>query len=156
MKPYLFKTDQIGISNEGIHILTSKYNHEMILFSEINEIIIKKGMRVGSWILLSFLGVSLFLFGIIYGVKFMEEYLWGKIINVIYIEKFLLPIFSFLQLGSLFIYSFFNIGLVLKIKYGNKTKNFSIEQLRKKPGIKELKKFFNSNYLTRMCFKNSN
>lgn len=54
---YYFETDQLGISETGIHLLRNRFNYETIEYSSIQEIRIEKGKQIKNWLLVLLLGI---------------------------------------------------------------------------------------------------
>jgi uncharacterized membrane-anchored protein len=59
MTIYYLKTQEFGISSDGIHLLRSGFNYKTIAFSEIMKIKIEKGKELHNWWLVLILGASL-------------------------------------------------------------------------------------------------
>src|SRR5882757_4340076 len=114
MTDYKVETKEFGLSDNGIHLLRSKFNYKTIEYKDIDELTIQKDRELNNWALLLLIGLGLFLFSIWYAFRLFKIF-DDNDTSVIYIEEIVVPVIPFLA-GIYFIYSSTKTGTVMKAK----------------------------------------
>jgi hypothetical protein len=149
---YKFETDQIGVSDHAVHLLRSGFNFDTLEFTTIDKITIEKGRQVNNWLLLLVVGLGLLGFGVFTAIKVVYEYFFANNFQRFYIEQFVIPVLP-LAFGLSSIFYSLKTGAVLKISIKQKTKQFPIDELRKKSQMEAFVHFFQQNNLTANKFE---
>jgi len=79
MTNYNFQTKEFGISDKGIHLLRSGFNHRTIKFSEVNKILIERGKELHNWWVIFIIGAALIVFGVYLSVGTIRILIDGNI-----------------------------------------------------------------------------
>ncbi len=132
MAKYSFATDEIGVSDEGIHLLRSGYNYETIPYAEISRVRICRGREVNNWFLLFTIGLVVLVAGII---------LTYLVAQVLYEghgrRRYHLGFVAFLPfIGGFFVYNSLKTGVIIEIDYTIKTRRFPLSSLNKQGSLK--------------------
>ncbi|SDM34111.1 hypothetical protein SAMN05421823_112142 [Catalinimonas alkaloidigena] len=90
MRTYLFETDEFGLSDEGIHLLRSRFNYATIHFHQIDRLRIERAHLAnhGFWLLM--LGIASLLFSAFYTLVLYEVFTDDAPQHV-YLEELLVP-----------------------------------------------------------------
>lgn len=139
MASYDFQTKEFGISNQGIHLLRSGFNHRTITFSEIESARIVKGMKIRNGWLVFLLGTIMIVFGVYLSIGTINALMSGNIEprHARMIMFLFIPI-----IGGYFTYNSLQMGLVLKIDCSNGDRDmFPLDEIIKKKKVKELRAY---------------
>jgi len=137
MTNYNFQTKEFGISDKGIHLLRSGFNHRTIKFSEVNKILIERGKELHNWWVIFIIGAALIVSGVYLSVGAIRMLIDGNIAprHARMIILFLIPV-----VGAYFVYNSLQTGLVLKIHCADGSKDmFPLGEIVKEKKIKEFK-----------------
>ena len=154
MNLYKFETDQFGISDNGIHLLRSRYNYETIKFSDLSEIRIEKGRQIANWFLTFMFGIALILIGFYVGYQVLHTWFFGEGYYYFHVNHFAFPILPII-VGSYSLFVSLKTGFVMTTLINGKTKKFPIDTLKKQNQIDEFVVFLNTNILIKNKFKSS-
>lgn len=139
MRPYLFQTEEFGISDHGIHLLRSGFNYRTINFEEIKRIQIGKGKELHNWWIIFVIGAALIFVGAYLSVGFMKALISGNLpprgARMIFL--LFIPV-----AGAYFVYHSLQTGQVLKLECLNGTKEmFPLRHIAKAKKMKEFKTY---------------
>jgi len=140
MSNYLFETPNIGLTDQGIHLLRNRFNYETIEYNSIEKIELLKGKQSKHWILSIIIGIALLAFGIQSCYHIINEYFFQNNYRIFYIEQFALPVLPTI-IGVILIISSFKSGLVIKIYHSNKVLRFAIQEIVKQGQLEPFKSF---------------
>ncbi len=124
---YHYTTNQLGISDEGIHFLRNRFEYKKIPFSQIEKVELKKGMQLNNWYVIFFVGVALLSTGIYLGLGIFNALQNPghnlRSLRIVYL--LFIPI-----VGGYFVYESLQYGLILELKYNReKKKCFHLKRL---------------------------
>lgn len=137
---YYFETKEFGISDNGIHLLRSRFNYETIEFNQIDHLIIEKGKELNNWLAILVLGLTFVSFSVYYSLK-LFNIIDNNEVNVIYIEEILVPLIPFM-FGGYCLYSSTRNGVILRFKtIKNKTNKFPLKEFEKNNKLKAFQDF---------------
>jgi hypothetical protein len=125
---YTYETDQFGISEKSIHLLRNCFNYQTIDCSQVQRLVIRKGMEHKNWILILSIGIALLTFVVI---DSLTVYNYWNTARVIYIERLLIPLFPFL-LGLYSVIISIRKSMVMIVHDEKKRYYFSLRQLTRK------------------------
>jgi large-conductance mechanosensitive channel len=140
MNEYYFETQEFGISDDGIHLLRSRYNYKTINFSNLESVTIEKGKELNNWIIILIVGVLFVSFSIYYTVR-LYQVITNHEVNVISFGEILVPLIP-LMLGAYCIYSSIKNGTILRTKTTQQeTDKFPLSKLEKENKLHEFQSF---------------
>ncbi|MBT1707044.1 hypothetical protein KK062_02360 [Fulvivirgaceae bacterium PWU5] len=128
MSKYYFETREFGVSDQGIHLLRSRYNYKTIDFNQVAKITIERGKELNNWIAILVLGIALTSFALYYAVG-MFNFLTYGISGRVSIQEILVPVIPFLM-GAYCLYSSTRNGIVMRVR--------TIEDTHERFPLKEL------------------
>jgi hypothetical protein len=114
MDEYHFETREFGVSDDGIHLLRSRFNYETIKFDEVDSLTIEKGKELNNWLIILLIGLALVSFSVYYSWRLVDV-IGNAEVNVISIEEILVPLIPFM-LGGYCLYSSTRNGIILRIR----------------------------------------
>lgn len=127
MTNYYYKTQEFGVTDNGIHLLRSGFHYETISFSQIQKLEIKKGKELNNWVVILVIGLFMLLPGLYISSKIIDVILYGDT-NVRGARMILLIFIP--MIGAYFIYRSLRTGPILVIKYGlNEYRKFPIQSI---------------------------
>lgn len=135
MNKYRFETDEFGLSDEGVHLLRSRFNYETIAYEQISKVRFERSKVVNNWVLILILGIASLVFSIYYTLILFDVFNDDRISRV-YVEEVAIPFLPGF-LGSFMIYSALRTGTMMVVSYGRKTKRLPLEKLRKDGQLNE-------------------
>lgn len=128
MSKYHFETREFGISDQGIHLLRSRYNYKTIDFNQVAKITIERGKELNNWIAILVLGIALTSFALYYAVG-MFSFLTDGIRGMVSIQEIVVPVIPFLM-GAYCLYSSTRNGIVMRIRtIEDKHERFPLKEL---------------------------
>jgi len=131
MSKYYFETQDFGLSDQGIHLLRSRYNYKTIDFNQVAKIIIERGKELNNWIAILVLGVALVSFALYYAVG-MFNFLTDGVRGRVSIQEILVPLIPFLM-GVYCMYSSTRNGIVMRVfTMDGKHERFPLKELEQK------------------------
>jgi hypothetical protein len=142
MKTYLFHNKELGLSEEGIHLLRNGFNYETIAYSDINHVEILKGNALKNRMILLIAGLGLIGFGIYLILGIVDVFGPESQVRTVYIEGLLLPILPFL-IGSYCLYAALKKETILIIS-GKKKAKCSLATFEKSDQLNEIQKLLKS------------
>jgi hypothetical protein len=119
MSKYQYETDQFGISEEGIHLLRSRFNYETISYSTIEAIQFEKGKQIKNWVLMLIIGLALLGIGLFMAYKVICEFFFANNFHRFYMEQFALPVLP-IFIGAYSLYYSLKNGTILKVQRDKK------------------------------------
>lgn len=127
---YLFTTKQFGIHSNGIHVLRNHFPVLTITHTELDKLVLKKGMQLNNWLLIFLLGACLMTpgFYMVYHIKesFAINDAFGLGARLVYYGA--IPL-----VGIYFVYESLQYGPVLEVRYaGTKVKRFHLDNVHTK------------------------
>ena len=127
MNNYYFETREFGVSDNGIHLLRSRFNYETIEFHQVHNLTIEKGKELNNWLAILVIGLALVSFSVYYALRIFSI-IDNNEVNVIYIEEILVPLIPFM-LGGYCLYSSTRNGTILRLRtIKNKTDKFPLKE----------------------------
>jgi hypothetical protein len=149
MTNYYFETREFGISDNGIHLLRSRFNYETVQFDQVDCLTIEKGKELNNWIVILIIGLGLVAFSLYYSLR-LFNIIDNNEVNVIYIEEILVPLIPFM-LGGYCLYSSTRNGKILRLKtIKNKTDKFPLRELEKDNRIGQFQDFLKEKLNTKI------
>ncbi len=146
---YYFETREFGISDNGIHLLRSRFNYETVHFDQVDSLTIEKGKELNNWIVILIIGLGLVGFSLYYSLR-LFNIIDNNEVNVIYIEEILVPLIPFM-LGGYCLYSSTRNGTILRLKtIKNKTDKFPLRELEKDNRIGQFQDFLKEKLNTKI------
>jgi hypothetical protein len=146
---YYFETREFGISDNGIHLLRSRFNYETVHFDQVDSLTIEKGKELNNWIVILIIGLGLVAFSLYYSLR-LFNIIDNNEVNVIYIEEILVPLIPFM-LGGYCLYSSTRKGTILRLKtIKNKTDKFPLRELEKDNRIGQFQDFLKEKLNTKI------
>jgi hypothetical protein len=139
MNAYKFETSDLGISDEGLHLLRSGYNYKTLPFTDIYSIKLSKGRLTKNWKASFIFGSLLLLLGI-YSATRLFVFFNSPGGGSIYIQEVLIPLFPFLT-GVYCLYISLQKGEVLVAEVKGKKETFPVTAIEKKGELPDLKNF---------------
>lgn len=131
MSKYYFETQDFGLSDQGIHLLRSRYNYKTIDFNQVAKITIERGKELNNWIAILMLGITLVSFALYYAVG-MFNFLTDGVRGIISIQEILVPLIPFLM-GIYCLYSSTRNGIVMRVfTMDDKHERFPLKELEQK------------------------
>jgi hypothetical protein len=141
---YHFETKEFGLSDNGFHLLRSRFNYQTYQYSDIDSVTIEKGKEINNWIVVLGIGLSMTVFSIWYSFRLLSIFNNGEV-NVLFIEEIVVPVIPFL-LGLYLIYTSTRNGLMLIIVTKQKTtKRLPLRELENQGNIEDFRKMLDSN-----------
>ncbi len=145
MKKYLFKTAELGITENGIHLLRSGFNYRTIEWADVRSVRIEKGMLSYNWLAVLCIGLLVISVGIYVGSMIFHVGTESR-----QAARLMSGALMILIAGFYFTYSSLERGFLFKITHGNKKEErFPLRELIARQQISEFK-----NFVTRKCLKN--
>ncbi|MGB3849294.1 MAG: hypothetical protein WA958_04955 [Tunicatimonas sp.] len=139
-KSYHFETEEFGLSDEGVHLLRSRYNYDTIAYQQIMNVRIEKDKELNNWLAILIIGIGFLVFSVYYAIK-MYLAIQGNHVRTIYIEYLLVPVIPFM-LGGYCVYAATRSSKVLKIRTTkDKRKKLSLASVEKQGTIDEFVTF---------------
>ena len=130
MNQYYFETREFGVSDNGIHLLRSRFNYETIEFNQVDYLIIGKGKELNNWLIILLIGLALVSFSVYYSLS-LFNIIDNNEVNVIYLEEILVPLIPFM-LGGYCLYSSTRNGTILRVKtIKNKVDKFPLKEFER-------------------------
>jgi hypothetical protein len=149
MADYKFETGEFGISDNGIHLLRSRFNYETISFPDIDSLTIEKGKELNNWAVILVIGSALFAFSIYYAITVIIT-LYEDNYTVFYINHFFYPFIPFMM-GSYCIYSSTRNAMVLRVlSIKGKKYKLSLKALEKASQLEDFQKFMKEKLKTKI------
>lgn len=149
MHQYAYETTEFGLSDEGIHLLRSRFNYETIPFSDVQSITIERGKELNNWIPILLFGGALVTVSIFYILRALHV-VGNHEVSVIYIEQIIIP-FIPLLLGCYCLYSSPRNGTILRVKtVKNKNDKFPLKEIEKTESLLDFQKYFKDRLSTRV------
>ena len=139
MIKYAFELTDFALSDEGIHLLRSRYNYKTIAYHDVDKAFIKRGPEIKNPLLSLLLGIALLSFSIVKSISLYQDFN-DPTIRIIYIESILLPLFPAL-IGFYFVYTCIRKGPLLQIEQGNRSYKLSLREVQMNGGSEELKRY---------------
>lgn len=136
---YVFETRQLGISEEGFHLLRNRFNYQTIEYTDAIQVTIQRGKEVNNWVLLLIFGVAVLSFSIYYTAALMVAWINHEI-NHIYVEEIVVPVLPAL-IGAYCIFAAFRKGTIIIIKTGSQTHRYPLRDLVDSKKLTELRNF---------------
>ena len=149
MSNYHFETREFGVSDNGIHLLRSKFNYETIEFNQVDTLTIEKGKELNNWIVILIIGLALVSFSAWYSLR-LFNIIDNHEVNVIYIEEILVPLIP-LMLGGYCLYSSTRNGTILRIRtIKNKADKFPLKEIEKENKVRPFEEFLKGKVNTKV------
>jgi hypothetical protein len=149
MNEYAYETTEFGLSDEGIHLLRSRFNYETIPFSDVQSITIERGKELNNWILILLFGVALITVSLFYILRALHV-IGNYEVNVIYIEQIVIPVIPLL-LGCYCLYSSTRNGTILRLKtVKNKKDKFPLKEIEKTNSLSNFQQYLKERLSTRI------
>jgi len=149
MNQYVYETTEFGLSDQGIHLLRSRFNYETIPFADIETATIEKGKELNHWIAILSFGIILVAIALFYILRAMHV-VGNHEVRVIYIEQIVIPVIPLL-LGGYCLYSSTRNGIVLRIKTAsNKNEKFPLKEIEKANDLSGLQQYLKDRFSTRI------
>jgi hypothetical protein len=149
MKEYAYETTEFGLSDQGIHLLRSRFNYETIPFSDIESVTIEKGKELNNWAAILTFGIVLVSIAIFYILRALHV-IGNLEVNVIYIEQIIIPVIPFL-LGCYCLYSSTRNGTILRFRtISSKKDKFPLKEIEKKDDLAGLQQYLKDRLSTRI------
>ncbi|OJJ23456.1 hypothetical protein BKI52_03585 [marine bacterium AO1-C] len=135
-KKYLFETKEFGVSEEGFHLLRSRYNYATISFEQTNLVWIGVGQELKNWLIILLIGLGLFGFSIYSSLTIFQAFTDDSI-DTIYIEEILIPVIPFFM-GAYCIFMGLRKGQIMRVQtQEGKLKQLSLNELSKNKQMEE-------------------
>ena len=129
-KKYHFETEEFGLSDDGIHLLRSKFNYNTIEYRQVVSARVVGDKELNNWLAILIIGFSFLAFSVYYSIKLYLAIQTGTM-HRIYIEYLLVPVIPFM-LGGYCVYAATRTCQVLKVKTAkNKRKKLSLASIEK-------------------------
>lgn len=125
---YKFTSEKFAISDEGFHLLRNEFNFKTYKLADLSAIRIRKGFDLKNWLFVLCLGVFLIGFAINDSITIYN--IFNNPDGIIYIERFLIPIFP-LALGGYSLIISLRRSAVMDLNLINEKKRFSLRKLDK-------------------------
>jgi hypothetical protein len=124
---YYFETREFGVSDRGLHLLSSGYNYQTIDFSQIHLARIRKDYQLPDWMVVFVLGTIILFTGIDFLMPLFDSFLYSLDLRQLRI----IVILAIVPLaGAVFVFQSVRRGTVLRIKYGKKKEDrFAFNEL---------------------------
>jgi hypothetical protein len=149
MNEYAYETTEFGLSNEGIHLLRSRFNYETIPYSDVQSITIERGKELNNWIPILLFGSVLVTASILYILRALHV-VGNHEVNIIYIEQIIIPVIPLL-LGCYCLYSSTRNGAILRVKtVANKKDKFPLKEIEKTKSLEEFQEYLKDRLSTRI------
>lgn len=149
MNEYAFETTEFGLSDQGIHLLRSRFNYETISFSDIESVTIEKGKELNNWAAILTFGIVLVGIAVFYILRALHV-IGNQEVNVIYVEQIIIPVIPFL-LGCYCLYSSTRNGTVLRFRtISGKNDKFPLKEIEKKDDLACLQQYLKDRLSTRI------
>lgn len=149
MGNYYFETREFGVSDDGIHLLRSRFNDKTIEFGQVDSLTIEKGKELNNWIAILIFGLGLVSFSVYYSLR-LFNIINNNDVNVIYIEQILVPLIPFM-LGGYCLYSSTRNGTILRVKtIKEKADKFPLKELEKDNKIRQFQDFLKERLNTKV------
>jgi hypothetical protein len=138
MSKYYHETREFGVSDQGIHLLRSRYNYKTYDFNNVAKVIIERGKELNNWIAILVLGLALVSFALYYAVG-MVELLTDYVRDRISIQEILVPLIPFLM-GAYCLYSSTRNGTIMRVSTAEgKSERFPLKELEEKHELTSFK-----------------
>jgi hypothetical protein len=137
MSTYYFKTNEFGVSENGIHLLRSGFHYKTIHWHHVNSVRIENGNEMRHWWIIFLLGTVLIVVG---------GYLSFRTIDILATMEYpvrVVKMLMFLQIpcvGIYFVYNSLKTETILRITYAsNKIEKFALREIIKENRLAEFK-----------------
>ena len=137
MTAYQFEGKDFALSNEGIHLLRSRYNFKTIQFQQVEQAVIKRGTEVSNAFVALVLGVLLTLFAF-YQARIVVNFFLDPQPGTIHIETIVLPVIPAL-LGIYLIYISTRRGPILTVRSKEGNRKMRLREFQKSNELNNLK-----------------
>jgi hypothetical protein len=149
MNNYYFETKEFGVSDNGIHLLRSRFNYETIEFNQVANLTIERGKELNNWLAILLVGLALISFSAYYIVR-LFSIIDNDEVNVIYIEQILVPLIP-LMIGGYCLYSSTRNGTILRLRTTkNKTDKFPLKEFEKDDKLRSFQDFLKEKLNTKV------
>lgn len=149
MNKYVYETTEFGLSDQGIHLLRSRFNYETIPFSDVESITIEKGKELNNWVGILTFGIVLCGTAIFYILRALHV-IGNHEVNVIYIEQIVIPGIPFV-LGCYCLYTSTRNGTILRLTtVSNKKDKFPLKELEKVEDLPGFQQYLKDRLNTRI------
>ena len=68
-KKYHFETEEFGLSDDGIHLLRSKFNYDTIEYRQVASVRVVSDKELNNWLAILIIGLSFLAFSVYYSIK---------------------------------------------------------------------------------------
>jgi len=135
---YIFETSEFGISEKSIHLLRSRYCYKTIDFSNVDSMLIKKGMDMRNWLVVLILGLGMIMFALYDATNIYLFFNDGQS-GTIELKRILVPLLPFF-LGLYSLIVSLRKSFIMKMKSGRKKYHFSLRDIVKSNNYAEFLK----------------
>lgn len=149
MNNYYFETREFGVSDDGIHLLRSRFNYETIQFNQIDSLTIEKGKELNNWLAILAIGLALVSFAIYYALGLFRV-IDNDEVDLIYIEEILVPLIPFM-VGGYCLYSSTRSGIILRLRtIKKKTDKFPLREFEQEDKLRPFQEFLKKKLNTKV------
>lgn len=142
MSHYQFTTREVGISEEGFHLLRSGYNYKTIAFADTQSIEIGTGKQISNPLVALVFGIGLISVGLYVLVSACYAFYEGKV--RVYVEQFafaIIPVF----VGTYSLVMSLKKGSIITFTVAGKKTVLPIDEWRKSGQLEDLIRFLENN-----------
>lgn len=139
MPDYKFHNKNLGLSDDGIHLMRNGFNYKTLSYSEVSRVEITRGNALKNRLVLMIAGLAMTGLSIFLILRIIDIFSPDSNVSRVSVEGLLIPVFPLL-LGVYCIYAVSKKETIL-IVTGNKKSKFSLTGFEKAGQLESIKSF---------------